>query len=323
MERIKGQITDSRELAKQVLSWITCAKRPLTTLELRHALAVEIGESKLDEENLPEIEDVLSVCAGLVTVDEESDVIRLVHYTTQEYIERTWTSWFPNAQKDIIMICVTYLLFDAFDTGFCPKDEDFEIRLRSNPLYEYAAKNWGRHVTHVCATSTEIGQLILDLFESEAKVSASSQAMMVTEEYLFGNYSQRVPRQIAGVHLAACFGLTEMITTLLKNGFHQDPKDGHGRTPLSYAAEYGHEAVVRLLVERDDVEADSKDEDGQTPLSYAAAHGHEAVVRLLVERDDVEADSKDRGGRTPLLWAAERGQTTVVRLLQSPERQSS
>jgi hypothetical protein len=31
-----------------------------------------------DEENLPEIEDVLSVCAGLVTVDEESDVIHLI-----------------------------------------------------------------------------------------------------------------------------------------------------------------------------------------------------------------------------------------------------
>lgn len=97
MERIEGQVRDSQELAKQVLAWITCAKRPLTTSELQHALAVEYGESELDKENLPEIEDMVSVCAGLVTVDEESDVIRLVHYTTQEYFERTWISWFPNA----------------------------------------------------------------------------------------------------------------------------------------------------------------------------------------------------------------------------------
>jgi hypothetical protein len=36
----------------------------------------------------------------------------------------------------------------------------------------------------------------------------------------------------------------------------------------------------------------------------AAGSGHEAVVRLLVQRDDVEADSKDYHGRTPLLQAA-------------------
>ena len=86
MERIGGQVKDQEELAKQVLSWITCAKRPLTTSELQHALAVEVGESALDEENLPQIEDIVSVCAGLVTVDKESKFIRLVHYITQEYL---------------------------------------------------------------------------------------------------------------------------------------------------------------------------------------------------------------------------------------------
>jgi hypothetical protein len=34
MKRIEGQVADQEELAKQVLSWITCAKRPLTTSEL-------------------------------------------------------------------------------------------------------------------------------------------------------------------------------------------------------------------------------------------------------------------------------------------------
>jgi ankyrin repeat protein len=51
--------------------------------------------------------------------------------------------------------------------------------------------------------------------------------------------------------------------------------------------------VVRLLVERDDVEVDSKDDYGRTPLSWAAERGHKAVVQLLVERVDVEVNSKD------------------------------
>jgi hypothetical protein len=128
MKRIESQIADSEDLAKQVLAWITCAKRPLTTVELRYALAVEIGETELDEENLPETEDMVSVCAGLVTVDEEIDIIRLVHYTTQEYFERTQRFWFPNIQKDIARICITYLSFDTFKAGFCRTDKEFETR---------------------------------------------------------------------------------------------------------------------------------------------------------------------------------------------------
>ena len=42
---------------------------------------------------------MVSVCAGLVTVDEESDIIRLVHYTTQEFFERTQNIWFPNCRE--------------------------------------------------------------------------------------------------------------------------------------------------------------------------------------------------------------------------------
>jgi hypothetical protein len=117
MERIQGQLSDQEELAKQVLSWITCAKRPLTTEELQHALAIEIGEAELDKDNITPIEDMVSVCAGLVIVDEESRIIRLVHYTTQEYFERTQKKWFPTAEADITTICVTYLSFTVFGYG--------------------------------------------------------------------------------------------------------------------------------------------------------------------------------------------------------------
>lgn len=76
------------ELAKEVISWITCAHRPLTTLELQHARAVVFGGSELGD-NLERIETMVSVCAGLVTINEESSIIRLFHYKTQEYFEQT------------------------------------------------------------------------------------------------------------------------------------------------------------------------------------------------------------------------------------------
>lgn len=119
MERIESQVEDQTNLAMQILSWITCARRPLTTLELQYALAVQVGFSDIDEDNMPEIEDMLSVCAGLVTVDEESKVIRLVHYTTQQYFEQNQRKWFSNAEVDITAVCLAYLSFSAFETGPC------------------------------------------------------------------------------------------------------------------------------------------------------------------------------------------------------------
>src|SRR5438105_2116036 len=81
MERIESSVP-SRNVAKQVLSWITCAKRPLKAIELCHALAVEIDDfEQCDEGDLPVIEDIVAVCTGLVIVDKESDIIRFVHYT--------------------------------------------------------------------------------------------------------------------------------------------------------------------------------------------------------------------------------------------------
>ena len=90
---------------------------------------MEVGKSKLNKDNLPEIEDLVSVCAGLVTVNKESDIIRLVHYTTQEYFERTQEQWFPDTQTTITTICVTYLSFNEFESGICHNDKEFEQRL--------------------------------------------------------------------------------------------------------------------------------------------------------------------------------------------------
>ena len=145
MERITAQDVDGERLAKHVLSWITCAKRPLSTVELQHAIAVEPGKSEFDKKRQPDIEDIVSVCAGLVTVDKESNIIRLVHYTTQEYFKRTQSYWFPNIEADISIICTTYLSFDVFERSFCQTDEEFEERLRSNQFFKYATQNWGHH----------------------------------------------------------------------------------------------------------------------------------------------------------------------------------
>jgi hypothetical protein len=101
---------------------------------------------------------------------------------------------------------------------------------------------------------------------------------------------------------------TELINacSLLKNGAEANAMDSDARTPLLWAARYGNEAVVRLLLGCKGIDVDSKDKNDQTPLSWAARNGHETVICLLLEHDDVKPDFRDMDGQTPLSWAAEK-----------------
>jgi hypothetical protein len=113
---------DHHPLARKNLSWITFAIRPLSTAELRCALAVERGATEIDPENIPEVEDLVAVCDGFVVHDQERDVVRLRHYTTQKYLENVSVTWDPTPQLLITTTCIDYLSLDAFKGGDCNKD---------------------------------------------------------------------------------------------------------------------------------------------------------------------------------------------------------
>ena len=311
MERIKEQ-KDDEGFAKRVLSWITCAKRRLSITELQHALAVEVGKAKLDETNLLPVEDMVSLCAGLVTVDEESGIVHLVHYMTQEYLERTKEYWFSNAETDIANICVTYISFSAFENGICRTDDEFERRLRSNPLYDYVTHNWGHHARIALMSCHGI----LEFLECQIKVEASSQALLAVKRFsLQSGYSQEFPKQMTGLHLTAYFGINEAANALLKSSHDLDFRDTYGRTPLSYAAEKGHKAIVELLLGAG-AYVQSKDKWGRTPLSCAAENGCLDVVMFLVQEAGADVESKDlEWGWTPLSWAAAKGHLDIVKFL--------
>lgn len=129
-----------------------------------------------------------------MTVDKHSNTIRLVHYTTHEYLK----SQLPNAENEIAVSCVTYLSFDRFAVGLCSTREEFSIRLQENPLYKYAARNWGHHAS----AASIVESLILDFLESEAKVSACAQALAA---FGIDIYDYFEPTKITGIHLAAYF----------------------------------------------------------------------------------------------------------------------
>ena len=125
------------------------------------------------------------------------------------------------------------------------------------------------------------------------------------------------------------------------NRWNVNEPDGVGVTPLIWAARFGHEEVVRLLLREKYIQPDQQDlNSGRTALSWAAGHGNEGVVRLflgsqfvnpgslgrwwgkawrvtglLVGKRYINLDSLSKYGQTPLSLAAEKGHGGVLKLL--------
>ncbi|KAI0155915.1 ankyrin repeat-containing domain protein [Pestalotiopsis sp. NC0098] len=314
MQRIHGQLLDQKELAMNALMWIVYAKRPLKTSELQHALGVELDELEFFEDNLPDLDDIVTACCGLVTVDEESNIIRLIHYTTQEFFDRRGSEIFPNAQAQIANVCLTYLSFDVFNSGHCNSREEFEQRLADYPLFDYASGNWG----HFALSGQVDSELIQNLLDRPAHVQACGQALMEADP--LGRLRPRtedehwshIPFRTSSLHLAAYFGLTSIMSRIL-DVLDADIQDSMQRTPVCYAALNGHQAAVGLLLERN-CEPSMADSKGWAPVFWATMKGHEAVVRLLLE-NGAQTDQKDEHECTALCLAAYEGHESVVRLL--------
>lgn len=298
VERINGQKPGFKDLAKQVLSWITTTQRPLSVQELQHAIAIEPQTVALDHDNISDIEEMLSACAGLVVVDQESNIVRLVHYTTQEYLERIRPVYFPDAQRNIYASCITCLSYSVFLDGYSLNDKDFEARLQQDPFLDYAAQYWGFHARD---SDQEIHNLTLAFLTNNAKVSCASQVMLARSSS-YGEYSQIPPKLVSGMHLAAYFGLDTFIAALL-NPKSIDAKDSNGRTPLMWAMRGEHEGSVRLLLEKGaDLNQKCRGWD-ITALHNAAWCGNEAIMKLLVANGaDINAMDDDDDEK-PLLQA--------------------
>jgi ankyrin repeat protein len=324
MERISTQGEESSEMAKKILSWVLCARRPLSTLELLHALAVEVGEMVIDEDNILDTEQILTICAGLVTIDETSDNVRFIHYTTQEYLERNRQRWLPYTNLEIARICTAYLSLDDFSVGPRCSKEEYDRRIETLALFDYAAVYWGPHIKilteadFACDLGKQVEMEALDFLSNIGNLSSASQALFMSgKEYIFsGDTVGREGEGFSASHWIGRFGLTLLFKQWNSRGARWDRRDSGGRTSLSWAAGEGHEALSRLLLETGKVDAESSDHHYRTPLSWASRNGREAIVKLLLDRG-VDVNSKDYYDQTPLLLATQNSQEAVAKLLLS------
>ena len=304
MQRIREQKGGRSRLGIEVLMWVSHAERPLRIDELCHALAVETGSTNLDPENIPPQDTMLGSCLGLAVVDAETSIVRLIHYTLQEYLSRP--DVLPDAHRTLGETCLTFLNYD--EVKGLPADNF--LNLGALPFLKYASWYWGRHAK--MGLSDHSKSLALQLLnQSNKHIAAALLFASLCYDYIPGTN-----HLFSGLQCASYFGLDEVVAAFIEMKGHDiNQGDCDGYSPLIWASRGGKEGLVKLLLARDDVDPDRPDSNGQTPLWHASWFGNEEIVRMLLAQDGVDPDRADADGRTPLWWASANRNEKVARLL--------
>jgi len=185
--------------------------------------------------------------------------------------------------------------------------------LRRTPFLEYSSLYWGMHAKRDLSHIAK--QLALELFDDYSN-HISTEILLSKEkpESFDPDFDEHF--LFSGLHCASFFGIVELVTSLVEvGGCDINQTDCTGSTPLMWAATNGHKGVVKILLERDDVNPNKANWYGETPLWAAAFNEHEGVARMLLKRHDVNPDEANEDGETPLWLAAFRGHEGLVKAL--------
>ncbi|KAL8708822.1 MAG: hypothetical protein Q9220_006383 [cf. Caloplaca sp. 1 TL-2023] len=301
--RIRSQNEDDWKLAKRALQWVAFTYRPLRPFDLQQALSIEPDDTISDPEAFPPVDLVLDVCAGLLKVDEEVKVVRLVHYTAQDYFDALLETRFEEAHASIAQDCMALLSFAQPTASLATSVSD---------LVFYASTFWSSHAK--AASEAALEKQIEQFLAGEPRMF-----MMTVSEYDRPQYDSsvyyRCQRRCCGPELAAFYGLEEALYKILQSLHDINAVMYNGMSLLHLAAYNDQHSILEILLDHDaDINCHTVDYDANTPLHVALRQNSIKSAKVLVGRGaDLKALNSE--GSTPLLSISPQDPRPFVRLL--------
>lgn len=325
--RIDDQNEDDREFASKALRWVAYTYRPLTVPELEQALAIEPRGRDLDPDAAPDIAFVLEACAGLLIVDKETEQVRLVHYTAQDYLDTLLTSRYQEAHASIAGDCITYLNYDVFqllhfddepdaEPDAEPDDEpddgepdnepdnkpDNEPDVDSDAESEYESYDGSDDERHVKARKGMKHTYYLLSYASEYWAKHCRMA------------GQRVELGAQLYNFLASDPQIRLFTRDSGLWFEPSPADLRKTNGIAIAACYGICDALRRLLQQNEVDINWKTHQEHSALHLAAMNDEVISVEILLDYGaDIECNGQYE--RTPLMCAIECNSTNTAWLL--------
>ncbi|KAF7378485.1 Ankyrin repeat domain containing protein [Mycena sanguinolenta] len=337
VERINRASEEERQLAWRTLSWVLNAKTPLRHSWLQAALAVDPDSTELDPNRQTDIDLILSLCAGLVVIDKVDDKVRLIHYTTQTYLQdHVHTSMFPRPPSEITLTCFTYmsLVFRAFPNLL----RNEYLLFTYNPFLHYAVEYCLVHARG--RPEIDVKGAILS-FLADCTVwwrlwnwkhggrQSPPDKLQIALAFHLEQISSHIIQQDGPGNLlqeAASRGATDTVRILLRNGASEENEGG----ALQEAVTRGHQEIVGLLLVHDaekhcnstvlqgngNTESTGLEHRNRygTSLCQAAWMGNEAIMMLLIQHG-ADINAKDGQCVSALQAVSWKGHEAAVKLL--------
>ncbi|KAL3428453.1 ankyrin repeat protein [Phlyctema vagabunda] len=231
-QRILNRINERKEdaeLVRRILRWLAFAVDQMTWAELAHAITVRIGSETLDEDEIPDKDPILYWCGSLVSVDKQTEVFTLSHFTVKEFLmnetlhnhPKLGNYYMPKDSSTLILsqVCLTYILDKRIAQEDILEDFDFEQLF---PFHYHACVSWLFYAGKQCENDN-ITCLARPLFEPSK-----------TLNYILWirRYEEMERETVSTLHVAAGCGLTSVCRILLDKGIDKDLNHRQFGTPL-------------------------------------------------------------------------------------------
>ncbi|KAH6889043.1 hypothetical protein BKA70DRAFT_1163670, partial [Coprinopsis sp. MPI-PUGE-AT-0042] len=275
--RISDQACKHASLAMVVLVWVVNAPRSMTVEELERAVATSPTTHKFEPGRVVPWTTLISLCGGLITVEEESRLVRLVHSTAKQTLEDLLQADFPHPHSLLAVVCTTHIAEFVFQNPTISTEEEFKTALKKDPLLAYASEAWA---FHACAGLDEE-----DTFRRSSQLVAGNDSLPAFASRDHSSHFEFLaPFRILGLNPN---GTTKV----------------NQQSALTVASQSGHEGLVAVLFAWFDIQADLVDEHGWPALMEAANNGRMGIAGLLISHPAIQVNLMDSEGWTALMVA--------------------
>ncbi|RYP79132.1 hypothetical protein DL771_000110 [Monosporascus sp. 5C6A] len=133
------------QMAKLLLSWLVCAKRPLKWHEMQSILSYDPVNQRIDFDNKMLRQKVKKYLGSLVHI-LDGDHIRIIHSTARRYIIQNEHINEQAVQCELATLCLRYLSLSCFSKGYDEDERRDKAKLGWFSFQDYACSQWHSHI---------------------------------------------------------------------------------------------------------------------------------------------------------------------------------